>query len=131
MKNSIKTKVLFVLALLFSLLFINAGLDKFFHYMPMPKDMPEKTVKAFAAFMEIGWIMPLVGAAELIGGLLIILPRTRALGALIILPVMVGIVLTNIVQDTSGLPIALILSGILTWILFENREKYLPLVKQN
>jgi uncharacterized membrane protein YphA (DoxX/SURF4 family) len=129
MKNSIKNKVLFVLALLVGLLFINAGLDKFFHYMPMPKDMPEKAIKAFAAFMEIGWLMPLTGAVELIGGLLIIPPRTRALGALIILPVMVGILLTNIVQDTTGLPIALILIVILIWIMYENREKYYPLVK--
>ena len=129
MKNSIKTKVLFVLSLLFGLMFINAGLDKFFHYMPMPKDMPEKMMKAFGAFTEIGWLMPLVGIAELVGGILIIIPKTRALGALIIFPVMVGIVLTNIVQDKTGLPIALVLSVILVWIMYENRDKYLPLVR--
>jgi uncharacterized membrane protein YphA (DoxX/SURF4 family) len=129
MKNSIKTKVLFVLALLFGLLFVNAGLDKFFHYMPMPKEMPEKMLKAFGAFMEIGWLMPLVGIAEFIGGLLIIIPRTRALGALIVFPVMVGIFLTNIVQDTSGLPMVIILGAILVWVMYENREKYSPLFK--
>jgi uncharacterized membrane protein len=37
-----KPKILFVLCLLVGLLFVNAGLDKFFHYMPVPKDMPEK-----------------------------------------------------------------------------------------
>jgi uncharacterized membrane protein YphA (DoxX/SURF4 family) len=130
MKNSIKTKVLFVLALLFGLLFVNAGLDKFFHYMPMPKEMPEKMIKAFGAFMEVGWLMPLVGIAELIGGILIILPRTRALGALIIFPVMVGIILTNIVQDTSGLPMVIVLVAILAWVMYENREKYYPLLNK-
>jgi uncharacterized membrane protein YphA (DoxX/SURF4 family) len=129
MKSSIKSKVLFVLALLFGLMFINAGLDKFFHYMPMPKDMSEKMMKAVGAFTEIGWLMPLVGIAELVGGILIILPKTRALGALIILPVMVGIFLTNIVQDKTGLPIALVLSAILGWIMYENREKYMPIVR--
>ena len=130
MKNSIKNKVLFVLALLFGLLFIYAGLDKFFHFMPMPKDLPEKMLKAFDAFTEIGWLMPLVGIAELLGGLLIILPRTRALGALIIFPVMVGIALTNIVQDQRGLPLVLVLSAILLWIMYENRAKYLPLFRK-
>ncbi len=129
MKTSIKTKVLFVLALLFGLLFINAGLDKFFHYMPMPEDMPEKMMKAFDAFKEIGWLMPLVGIAELLGGLFIIFPKTRALGALIIFPILIGIILTNIIQDTRGLPIAIILSVILVWIMFENKEKYLPIIK--
>jgi uncharacterized membrane protein YphA (DoxX/SURF4 family) len=130
MKSSIKNKVLFVFALLFGLLFINAGLDKFFHFMPMPKDLPEKMLKAFDAFTEIGWLMPLVGIAEFVGGLLIILPRTRALGALIIFPVMVGIALTNIVQDQRGLPLVLVLSAILLWIMYENRAKYLPLFRK-
>ncbi len=129
MKSSIKSKVLFVLALLFGLMFINAGLDKFFHYMPMPKDMPEKMMKAFGAFMEIGWLMPLVGLAELVGGILIIIPKTRALGALIIFPVMVGIFLTNIVQDKSALPLVIVLAAILGWIMYENREKYMPIIR--
>lgn len=129
MKSSIKSKILFFVALLFGLFFINAGLDKFFHYMPMPKDLSEKMMKAFGAFMEIGWLMPLFGIAEIVGGLLIIFPRIRALGALIIFPVMVGIILTNIVQDTSGLPIALVFSAILIWIMVENKNKYLPLIR--
>jgi uncharacterized membrane protein YphA (DoxX/SURF4 family) len=129
MKSTIKTKVLFVLTLLFGLMFINAGLNKFFHYMPTPKNISEKMMKAFNAFMEIGWLMPLVGFAELVGGILIIIPKTRALGALIILSVMVGILLTNIIQDKTGLPIALVLSAILGWIIYENREKYLPMIK--
>lgn len=128
MKSSISNKVLFVLSILFGLFFINAGLNKFFNYMPMPKELPEKMMKAFAAFMEIGWLMPLVGLAEVVGGLLIIIPRTRALGALVVFPVMVGIFLTNIVQDKSGLPIALIFGAILLWIMYEERRKYLPLI---
>ncbi len=129
MKGSIKSKVLFIVSLLFGLLFIVFGMDKFIHFMPMPKDLPEKMMKAFLAFTEIGWLMPLVGVAEIVGGLLVIIPRTRALGALIIFPVMVGIILTNIVQDQSGLPIAGVFGAILVWIIIENKEKYLPLIK--
>lgn len=124
-----KNKITFVLSLLFGLMFINAGLNKFLNYMPMPENLPEKMMKAMAAFMEIGWLLPLVGTFEVLGGLLIIIPRTRALGALMIFPIMVGIVLTNIVQDSSGLPIAGVLSAILIWIMYDNREKYAPLFK--
>ena len=119
-----KNKILFVLSLLFGLMFINAGLNKFFNYMPMSEDMPENLTKAMSAFTEIGWLMPLVAVAEILGGLLVIFPKTRALGALVIFPVMVGILLTNTVTDTSGLPIALVFFGILLWILFDNKEKY-------
>src|SRR6187402_3858269 len=122
-----KNKITFVLSLLFGLMFINAGLNKFLNYMPMPDNLPEKMLKAMNAFTEIGWIMPLVGTFEVLGGLLVIIPKTRALGALMIFPIMVGIVLTNIVQDTSGLPIAGVFSAILIWIMYDNREKYAPL----
>ena len=123
-----KAKILFVLCLLFGLMFINAGLNKFFNYMPMPKDMPESMTKVMAAFMEIKWLMPLVGAVEVIGGILIIFRKYRALGAIIILPVMVGILLTNIFNAPSGLPIALVMMAINVWVIIENRAKYQPMI---
>jgi len=125
-----KSKILFVLCLLTGLLFINAGLDKFFHYMPAPKDMPEKMVKMGAAFMEIGWLLPLVGAAEILGGLLLIIPKTRALGAVIIVPVLTGILLTNITMAPSGLPIVFAIIAIILWVIIDNREKYLPMISK-
>ncbi len=128
MKNSIKTKVLFVFSLLFGLLFINTGLNKFLNYMPVPENLPEGLAKEMSALVQIKWLMPLIGLVEIVDGIFFILPRTRTLGAIIILPVMTGILLTNMVTDTSGLPIALILFAILLWVIFENRKKYLPLV---
>lgn len=123
-----KNKILFVVSLLFGLMFINAGLNKFFNYMPAPKDMPESLVKLMTAFMQISWLMPLVGAVEVIGGVLFITNKYRALGAIIILPVMVGVILTNLIYSPSGLPIALPLLAINIWVIIENRKKYLPMV---
>lgn len=122
-----KNKILFVLALLFGLMFINAGLNKFLNYMPPPEDMPEALMNDFQAMVEISWLLPLIAIAELVGGILIIVPRTRALGALVILPVMVGILLVNTVVETSGFVIAFVLAVILGWIMYENRHKYRPI----
>jgi uncharacterized membrane protein YphA (DoxX/SURF4 family) len=124
-----KSKILFVFSALFGLMFINAGLNKFLNYMPMPEKMPEKLQKTFNAFMQIGWLMPLVGIVEIIGGILFIIPKTRALGAIIVLPVMAGILLINTVTEPSGLPIALVLMAINTWVILENRNKYKPMVQ--
>lgn len=122
-----KNKILFVVSLLFGLMFINAGLNKFFNYMPMPKDMPENTMKVMTAFSDIGWLIPLVGVVEIIGGILFITNKYRALGAIIILPVMVGILFTNIFNAPEGLPIALVLTLINIWAIIDNRAKYQPL----
>jgi|SRR6185436_19056270 uncharacterized membrane protein YphA (DoxX/SURF4 family) len=124
-----KRIILFIVCLLFGLMFINAGLDKFFHYMPQPKEMPEPMVKQFGAIMQIGWLLPLIGTAEILGGLLFIFPKTRALGALIIFPVMVGILLTTFSLPLGGsAAIPLVLAAILIWVMIENRHKYAPLV---
>jgi len=124
-----KQKILFVVCLLFGLLMINGGLDKFLHYMPMPKDMPESMIKAFTALTTITWLLPLVGFIEILGGILFIIPKTRALGAIVIFPVVIGILLTNTVTEPSGAPIALVVLAINLWVLFENREKYMPMVR--
>ncbi|WP_413668246.1 DoxX family membrane protein [Mucilaginibacter sp. Mucisp86] len=125
-----KNKILFVLCLLTGLMFINAGLNKFLNYMPMPKDMPQNMVKVMQAYMEIGWIMPLVGVAEIVGGLLLIFGRTRALGAVVLVPVLTGILLANISMAPSGLPIALVLTAIVVWVIIDNWEKYLPMIRK-
>lgn len=122
-------KVLHVLSIIFGLLLINGGLDKFYHYMPIPPDLPDPLVKDTTAIMEIVWLLPLIGMAEMVGGLLILFSKTRALGALIVFPVMVGVLLTHIFVAPSGLPIALVIWGILLLIIWENRNRFLQIIR--
>ncbi len=123
-----KQKILFVLCLLFGLMFINAGLNKFFNYMPIPQDMPEDSMQMFTAMIQIGWLIPLIAVAEIIGGVFFIIPKVRALGAVIIAPIMTGIMITHFVLAPEGLPMALALLAIYLWVIFKNRNKYLPMV---
>ncbi len=123
-----KKKILFIVCLLFGLMFINAGLNKFFNYMPPPKDMPQNAMAMFGALLQIKWLIPLIGVAEVVGGILVMIPRFRALGAIIIFPVMVGILLTAI-SLAAGLPMVLVLWVVLIWVLIENSEKYLPMIR--
>ena len=123
-----KSKILLVLSGLFGLMFINSGLNKFFNYMPMPEDLPESMLKVNEAFMTIGWLMPLVGFVEVIGGILFIIPKTRALGAVVIFPIMVGILLVHLINAPATLPVALILLAINLWVIYENKDKYMPMI---
>jgi uncharacterized membrane protein YphA (DoxX/SURF4 family) len=124
-----KKTILTILSVIFGLLLINGGLDKFIHYMPIPADLPKALIADNLAFKEIEWLMPLVGSAELLGGLLIMFPRTRALGALVVFPVMVGVLLVHIFVAPEGLIIAFVIWSILIWIIIDNKKKYLNLVK--
>jgi uncharacterized membrane protein YphA (DoxX/SURF4 family) len=124
-----KQKILTVLSILFGLLLINGGLNKLFNYMPVPQEMSEAMSNDFKALMEIAWLMPLVGIAEIFAGVLVMFQKTRALGILVIFPVMVGVLLTHVFVDPGNLIIAVVIWIIITWIIYENREKYLGLLK--
>lgn len=124
-----KKKILFVLSLLLGLMFINAGLNKFFNYLPVPENMPEDSMRMFTAMMQIGWLMPLLASVELIGGVLFIIPRVRALGAAVLAPVIAGIMITHFTVAPEGLPIAIPIFLVYLWVVYENRHKYLPMIK--
>lgn len=124
-----KKIILFIACLLFGLSFINSGLNKFFNYMPVPEDMPERPVKMFMAMMEISWLMPLVAVVEIIGGALFIVKRTRALAAIMLCPILVGIILIHSTVLPDGLPMVAVFVAIYLWVVIENREKYLPMVR--
>ena len=90
-------------------------------------EMSEEQMKIMEAFMKITWLMPLVGAIEVIGGMLFIIPKTRALGAIVILPVMVGVLLHNITFEPSGIAFALVFFIINILIIADNWKKYKPM----
>ncbi len=96
--------------------------------MPMP-EMSEEMMQIIGAFMTIKWLFPLVAIIEIIGGALIAIPKTRALGALVILPVMVGILVHHLAHDISGIGIALILFAVNIWAIVVNWNKYRPIIK--
>lgn len=124
-----KQKILMVLCALVGLMMLNAGLDKFLHHMPMPKDMPAAMVSMMKSMIDMGWLLPLVGLAEIVGGVLFAIPKLRVIGTLILLPVMVGIAIINFGYAPSGIPIVAVLVAVLIWGMYEDRKHYLQLIK--
>jgi uncharacterized membrane protein YphA (DoxX/SURF4 family) len=124
-----KNKILFVVSLLFGLMMINGGLNKFLNYIPM-QEMPEAATKLMAAFVESKWIMALIAIVEIIAGILIVIPKTRALAAIMIFPITIGIALFHIFQDPANMIMGFVFLAINLWIIFENKEKYMPMIKE-
>lgn len=122
-------KIIFnVLAVLFGLMMLNGGLNKFFDYMPQPDDMPKGAVDLFFAFLATGWILPLIAIVEIIAGVLIMIPKTRAFAAVMIFPITVGIMFFHLIQAPDGMVIGLVLFAINSLILFDNKDRLLPMI---
>jgi len=117
-----------ILFILFGLAFIFFGAAKFINIFPVP-EMTEEQLSIAQAMMKLKWLTPLVGCMEILGGLLVVLPKTRALGAVILLPILIGIFLHHSTLDPSGAPMAAVLLILDAWIIADNWKKYLPMVK--
>lgn len=80
-----------VVGILLGLLFVMSGVVVLFKLVPIPP-IPEGTPPAhfMAAFGPTGY-MTFVKALEVIGGLLVAIPRTRNLGLLVLGPILVNI----------------------------------------
>ncbi len=123
-----KQKILTVLCALFGLGMIVFGANKLFPFLPMP-EFTEEQKTVFGAYITLKWLMPLVAVAEIVGGLLIAIPKTRALGAIIVLPVVVGILLHNFTFDRAGIAIPAVFALINFWAIADSKNRYMPMIK--
>lgn len=108
---------------LFGLIFVIQGLNKLFNFIPV-EGLTEEQLEMFGHLQAITWLMPLIGVAEIVSGLLLALPKFRALGALIALPVTTGILLHHLTLEPMGLVIGIVLFLLNIWALADNWHKY-------
>ena len=76
---------------LLGLAFVVFGLNHFLNFIPQPKETPPAAVLSFMAALVPTGYLGFVKTLEVLGGLLIALPRTRNLGLLVLGPIIVNI----------------------------------------
>lgn len=109
-------------AYLLALVFIVFGANWFFHFIPMPTEMPDLQAKFFEVFGPSGY-MTFVKVLEIVFGIMLLIPQTRALALILIAPICVNILCFELfVAKQPGIGIALVLINLAG--LYLNREKY-------
>ena len=107
---------------LLGLLFVVFGLNFFLSFIPMPPPPPEGSPPAmfFGAVYATGFLA-FVKVLEILGGVLVAVPRTRPLGLLILVPIIVNIIAFHVfITAGAGVfdpPVVLIavLAAFLVW----------------
>lgn len=94
-------KVAVVLRILLGLAYVVFGANHFLHFMPQPEGAPQPAADFGLALAATGYMWPLVGATQLVGGLLLWAPRTVPLGLIVLMPVTVNIVLFHAMLDPA------------------------------
>ncbi|GMN06900.1 hypothetical protein MTsPCn5_22890 [Croceitalea sp. MTPC5] len=117
MRNKIQNSTNWLLAILMVIF----GLNKFLGFIPV-EPPADPTAQSFMGAMFTSYLFIVVAIAEILGGILIAIPKTRFLGWLLLLPIVFNIVAFHVAHDFIGNGIWLlptILFAIATYFQFK------------
>lgn len=121
-----KDKLIISLRFILGLMMLNAGLNKFLHYMPTP-EMTEKASALMAAFDASNYMLPMIAVVEIIAALMLFTKKYTALGALLMMIISLNILLFHIFLDNSGLIISSVIVLFNLIVVISEKKKYYPL----
>jgi putative oxidoreductase len=109
-------------AIFLGLVFFVFGLAHFIKFMPDPPKMEGDMATFFGLFSSTGYLN-VVKVLEVAIGILLLIPKTRALALVLIAPIIVNILLFELlVAKAPGIGVALVVINAVG--LFLNRERY-------
>lgn len=115
--------VIIIARVLLGLLFAVFGSNAFLHFIPMPPMQGQ--AGAFIGSLASSGYIYVIALLEVLGGLLLLIgSRFVAPGLILLGPVIVNIMLYHIFLDTSGLPLAIIISILALFLLWVYRFKF-------
>jgi len=120
-----------VAGILLGLAFVNAAVLVLFGLVDAPPPPEGSDVAHFmAAFGPTGY-MTFVKVLELVGGVLVAVPRTRCLGLLVLGPILVNVLAFHVfvAGDGTGGPMVLGLCALALFLLFVERRAFAGLVR--
>ena len=122
-------KVATVIArVLLGLIFVVFGSNAFLHFIPMPP-IPQTLAGDFTrVFISSGWAS-VIGALQLIGGLLLLIGRFVPLALTILGAIIFNILVFHVLMAPEGFPPALVFTALELFLLWRYREAFIPLLK--
>ena len=113
---------------LLGLIFVVFGSNMFLHFIPMPPP-PEGPAREFMTALFLSHYLYVVGALQVVGGVLLFTGRWTPLGLALVGPVIVNILCFHVLMAPAGLPMAIVVSLLALFLLWRYREHFAALVK--
>lgn len=117
---------------LLGLIFVVFGLNFFLKFIPMPPGPPEGSPPALfmAALFPTGYLA-FVKVLEILGGVLVAIPKTRNIGLLVLGPIIVNIIAFHVfLTGGAGLadPVVILITALPIFLLWAKRDKFIALL---
>lgn len=121
-----KTKI--ILQILLGLIFVVFGLNKFFGFISMPP-LNETATNFMMSLGSSKYLFPLIGIIEIVCGLLLVSNRFVTISLLLLVPITFNILGFHLFLDQGGLVMSVIMSLILTYLIYDRKDNYKTLLK--
>jgi putative oxidoreductase len=109
-------------AFLLGAMFIFGGATHLFHFGPTPPPVAGDAETFMKLFGSTGY-MTVIKICELLFGVLVLIPKTRALGLILLAPIVVNILIFELhIAKAPGIGVALVVVNALA--IYLNKEKY-------
>jgi putative oxidoreductase len=118
------TKV--ILRSLLGLIFLVFGLNFFLHFIPNPPE-PPAAADFFGALFRTGYFLPLLGATQVVSGILLLTGMMVPFALVLIAPVIVHIIMFHLFLAPAGLPVALVVMALEIILVWMHRAAFAPL----
>ena len=113
---------------LLGLIFVVFGSNMVLHFIPMPPP-PEGPAREFMTALFLTHYLYVVGALQVVGGVLLLIGRKVPLGLTLLGPVIVNILCFHVLMAPAGLPMAITVSALAVSLLWRHRGNFAGLVK--
>ena len=122
-------KIVTIIArLLLGLIFLVFGSNAFLHFLPMPP-LPQGSAGLYLrAFFESGYVY-VIGALQVIGGLLLLSGRFVPLGLTILGAIIFNILVFHTLMAPEGFPPALVVTVLELFLVWRYRDAFAGLVR--
>jgi uncharacterized membrane protein YphA (DoxX/SURF4 family) len=114
-------KAKLIIRILFGLMLVVFGLNKFLQFMPMPP-MPEAAGEFMTALVTSGYLMVVVALVEIATGILLLINKYQSLALIIVFPVILNAFLFHLFLDISGIGGALLAIAMNVFLFLANKE---------
>jgi putative oxidoreductase len=116
------SKVIVVARVLLGALFLMFGLNFFLHFLKMP--MPTGDAGTYMGVLFMHHFLYVVGALQVIGGLLLLVGRFVPLGLVLLGPVIVNILLYHLLLEPHGIAPGITVTVLELFLLFAYRKSF-------
>ena len=122
-------KILTIIArILLGLVFVLFGSNAFLHFLPMPPLPQGVTGEYLHAFFASGYVY-VIGAFQVIGGLLLLIGRFVPLGLTILAAIIVNIWAFHLLMAPEGLPPAVVVTVLELFLVWSYRDRFAGILR--